>query len=154
MALNKFADIDRFEFKALYTGLKKNKKSITNKCTEQIDMVDPLPLQVDWEGKAVSTVKNQGSCGSCWAFSAVGALEGLINITKGTLNNLSPQQLVDCSTKAEYGNEGCNGGEMNAAFWYVIDHGITTESQYRYTAKTQKCTYTEKQKVYQNTKCA
>lgn len=61
---------------------------------------------------------------------------------------------MDCSTKAEYGNEGCNGGEMNAAFWYVIDHGITTESQYRYTAKTQKCTYTEKQKVYQNTKCA
>jgi C1A family cysteine protease len=63
-------------------------------------MVDPLPAEVDWVGKAVSSVKDQGMCGSCWAFSAVGALEGLIAVTNKTVLNLAPQQLVDCSTKA------------------------------------------------------
>lgn len=62
--------------------------------------------------------------------------------------------MVDCSSKADYGNEGCNGGEMNAAFWYVIDHGITTEDKYPYTAKTQKCYYKDTMKVFQNTGCA
>lgn len=62
-------------------------------------MVDPLPEAVDWVGKAVSVVKNQGGCGSCWAFSACGALEGLIAIGNHTVYNLSVQQLVDCSTK-------------------------------------------------------
>ena len=68
--------------------------------------------------------------------------------------DFSPQQLVDCSTKAEYGNQGCNGGEMNAAMWYVIDHGIATNNSYPYTGKTQKCAYKDTQKVYQNTRCA
>jgi len=64
-----------------------------------------LPESVDWVAKgAVSGVKNQGSCGSCWAFSACGALEGLSELTKSGLKNFSPQQMVDCSTKAEYGN--------------------------------------------------
>ncbi len=70
-----------------------------------------MPDSVDWVGRgAVASVKNQGNCGSCWAFSASGALEGLAGLTKGVIYNFSPQQLVDCSLKAEYGNEGCNGG--------------------------------------------
>jgi C1A family cysteine protease len=151
--LNKFADLDRFEVKHLYTGLKR--KSITNKCTGEIKIVDNLPASVDWAGKAVTPVKNQMMCGSCWAFSACGALEGLIAITNGSLINLSPQQLVDCSTKAEYGNEGCNGGEMNAAFWYVIDHGITTMEKYPYTGRDGRCVYQEAtMKVFQNKQCA
>lgn len=89
-------------------------------------MIENLPASFDWEGRAVTAVKNQGMCGSCWAFSACGALEGLAGLTKGVMYNFSPQQLVDCSSKTEYGNEGCDGGEMNAAMWYVIDHGITT----------------------------
>lgn len=68
-----------------------------------------MPESVDWAGKAVSAVRNQGQCGSCWAFSACGALEGLHAISTGKLDVFSPQQLVDCAG-GSYENEGCNGG--------------------------------------------
>ena len=93
--LNKFADLDRFEFKALFTGLKKNK--ITQECTGTIELVSNLPSEVDWTDKAVNPVRNQGMCGSCWAFSAIGALEGLSAISAGKQQIFSPQQLVDCA---------------------------------------------------------
>ena len=84
-------------------------------------------------------MKNQGQCGSCWAFSSTGALEGLdfIHNKPAKVNSYSEQQLVDCSTS--FGNEGCNGGDMPLAFKYVMANGITTESDYPYKGRDQKC---------------
>lgn len=96
--------------------------------------------EIDWTTKgAVSPIKNQGNCGSCWAFSAVATLESLSLMQSGGNGNaiLSEQQLVDCSSK--YGNQGCNGGFNYKGLAYVKDNGISFESEYPYTAKTQTC---------------
>lgn len=153
LAINKFADLDSQEFKATYTGLKKA-ETATLVCTGKVAPVTNPPDSVDWTAKGVVTpVKDQGQCGSCWAFSTTGALEGLGALEKGKLNSLSEQQLVDCAGGV-YKNEGCNGGDMDAAMWYVIDNGITNETQYAYKGRDQKCAYKDTMKVYQIKNCA
>ncbi|KAF4688211.1 hypothetical protein FOZ63_021772, partial [Perkinsus olseni] len=85
----------------------------------------------------LNPIKNQGNCGSCWAFSATGALEAQYAIATGKLLSFSEQELVDCSWG--YGDIGCGGGNMVHAYQYMQDHGIDQESTYPYKAGNNKC---------------
>ena len=93
--MNQFADMDNFEFSSIF--VKRRDVAVTKKCNTKLDIKTDLPEPVDWAGKAVAPVRNQGNCGSCWAFSDIGALEGLHAISSGKIDVYSPQQLVDCA---------------------------------------------------------
>ncbi|CAM6006364.1 unnamed protein product [Sphagnum balticum] len=131
MGINQFTGLTDEEFVLTYLNPREN----PNK--DNIEETVPAIADVDWVSQGqVSPIKNQGSCGSCWAFSAVAVLESWA-LSKGQTVNLSEQQLVDCSRS--YGNEGCNGGFNYKGLAYVKDHGITDTASYPYTAKTGTC---------------
>lgn len=108
----------------------------------KVDSIDSANVgDVDWTTQgAVTPVKNQGQCGSCWAFSATGGLEGLSKVSYDNLQSFSEQQLVDCSGK--FGNMACNGGLMDNAFKFVKANGIVHEADYPYKAVKQACAKT------------
>ena len=138
MGVNQFTDLTQAEFESIYLTLKVPKRSYKEIDTTEIPKVN---ADVDWTvAERVTDVKNQGQCGSCWAFSATASFESAILIAHGAKFDvsLSEQQLVDCAG-GKYGNQGCNGGWMDSAFDYIIDNGITESEDYPYVARDQAC---------------
>jgi len=135
MGINSFSDLSPDEFKARFTGGFQPRKLRRAKVTERGHVT--IPPSVNWVAEgAVTPVKNQGGCGSCWAFSATGAIESSVYIKTKTLHDLSEQQIVDCDKK---GN-GCGGGSMESAFDYVkANKGQCSEREYPYTGKDGAC---------------
>ncbi|KAH9759730.1 cysteine protease XCP2 [Citrus sinensis] len=144
LGLNEFADLRHEEFKEMFLGLKPDlarRKDQSHEDFSYKDVVD-LPKSVDWRKKgAVTHVKNQGSCGNCWAFSTVAAVEGINQIVTGNLASLSEQELIDCDNTY---NNGCNGGLMDYAFQYIVSTGgLHKEEDYPYIMEEGTCEMTK-----------
>ncbi|KAL5707047.1 hypothetical protein ACHQM5_025143 [Ranunculus cassubicifolius] len=142
VGLNQFADLTNEEYRKIYLGTRMNMNRTTvgssGSSRYEVDVGDSLPESVDWREKgAVAEVKDQGNCGSCWAFSTVVAVEGINQIVTGELISLSEQELVECDTSY---NSGCNGGLMDYAFQFIMKNGgIDTEKDYPYKGKESQC---------------
>ena len=141
LTINNMADLPFNEYKKLngYKRLYGDSLQKKNSSTFLKPFNVDIPDEVDWRDHGyVTEVKNQGMCGSCWAFSSTGALEGQHKRATGVLVSLSEQNLVDCSSA--YGNNGCNGGLMDFAFQYIKENkGIDTEPSYPYKGRQKKC---------------
>ncbi|KAL3514696.1 hypothetical protein ACH5RR_027413 [Cinchona calisaya] len=146
LSLNAFADLTHHEFKARYLGgfsasannlitLNGGSSSVGASCS--VGKID-IPSSLDWRKKgAVTNVKDQGSCGACWAFSATGAIEGINEIVTGSLVSLSEQELIDCDRSY---NNGCGGGLMDYVYEFVQKNGgIDTEQDYPFKAGEGNC---------------
>ncbi|KAL5552727.1 hypothetical protein UlMin_040128 [Ulmus minor] len=151
LKLNKFADMTNHEFVRFYAGSKVShyrvlhgERPITGFMHEN---TSDLPPFVDWRKKgAVTGIKDQGNCGSCWAFSAVVAVEGINQIKTKELLSLSEQELVDCNKK----NRGCEGGLMQFAFKFLKKHGgVTTEQNYPYKGIDESCNTSKVRQINQ-----
>jgi C1A family cysteine protease len=138
LGVTRFADLTADEFASTHFGIAKPDKmwgGLANLGTHEYDGA-ALPDSVDWNSKgAVTPVKNQGQCGSCWSFSTTGAVEGAWEVATGKLVSLSEQQYVDCDTE----DSGCSGGLMDTAFKFAESHDLCTEESYPYKAKRGTC---------------
>ncbi|CAG9538329.1 unnamed protein product [Cercopithifilaria johnstoni] len=143
VAINHLADMLPEEFDKLHGFQSTMMKRNHFKNVVPMKIRGPLPKKVDWRSLgAVTKVKDQGNCGSCWTFSATGALEGQHFLRTGKLIELSEQNLLDCSSNNIYGNSGCDGGLMMDAFRYVVKNdGIDTEESYPYDGYQYFCRY-------------
>lgn len=158
LAINKFGDLTDDEFADKYLGskvplenmgqisYKKQQNSnpfeqmIKETATEQAIKDLQIPGSIDWRAKgAVTPVGDQGECGSCWAFSAIAAIEGANYIANKVGDELSEQQLIDCADE-RFGNNGCQGGFVHGAFQYAMKQDLCIEEDYPYTGKDEKCT--------------
>jgi C1A family cysteine protease len=144
VGINSFADMSLNEYRNTMLGYNALKKRSTAN-TVLLDESD-LADSVDWTTKgAVTPVKNQGQCGSCWAFSTTGSVEGRNFLKNGKLVSLSEQELTSCASK--YGNQGCNGGLMDDGFKFIEAEGLETEADYKYDGATGTCD-TKKEKAH------
>jgi cathepsin L len=147
LGVNQYADMTSSEFAAIYA---KGKMWDSASAVDELDShdgasdvpVSELPDSVDWRTKNVVTApKNQGGCGSCWAFSTAETLESHIAIKTGKLLTLSPQEYVSCSPNPDHcgGTGGCQGSTQILGFKYAISAGITSEADYPYEGSTGTC---------------
>merc|ERR1711972_692207 len=138
LGVTPFADLTADEFGASHFGIAAPDEpwgSLPNLGTHRYNG-EALAASVDWTTKgAVTPVKNQGQCGSCWSFSTTGTLEGAWEIASGNLVPLSEQQFVDCDKV----DSGCNGGLMDNAFKFAEENAICTEKSYPYKAVGGSC---------------
>jgi len=140
VGINKFSDMHTHEVAEKLNGF----KSAGAKKSDRVHKAPvswPWSKKVDWRKEGyVTPIKDQGQCGSCWSFSATGSLEGQLFKKNKQLVSLSEQNLVDCS--GNYGNYGCDGGLMDAAFQYIqANGGVDTEASYPYTAEDGTCKF-------------
>jgi cathepsin L len=146
MGVNQYADMTSDEFAAKMNGFRAGLKKVNKVATfteaemERAAAVNAAGDALDWRTQgAVTAIKDQGQCGSCWSFSATGSVEGAVFLKRGgKLISLSEQQLMDCSTSE--GDNSCEGGLMDNAFQYILDNkGICAEADYPYVAKDEAC---------------
>ena len=135
--ITKFSDLTHQEFAKTYLNLNYDAMAMANFEPVIVKVSNAAPTSYDWRNYGrVSAVKDQGSCGSCWAFATVANLEGLYAATKGTIKTFSEQMLVDCDTS----DSGCNGGLMEYSFtWLKKNGGIMYQSDYPYVGYKGTC---------------
>jgi len=140
MSVNQFTDLSPEEFSATYKGYRARDNDYMRSMNQHVEVEGQVFADsLDWRTQgAVTPVKDQAQCGSCWAFSTTGSMESAVFLKTKKLTSLSEQQLVDCAGSA--GNQGCNGGLMDDAFNYIIKNGgLAGESDYPYTARDGTC---------------
>merc|ERR1712166_614487 len=139
LGVNQFSHLSEAEFKAQFTGGQGGSALSSDDAHLGELEVGEIASSVDWstDKSVVNPVKDQGQCGSCWAFSAVGTVESAYAQAAGKLGSYAEQQLVDCDTTG--GSQGCNGGFNQYGIQYIGSTGIAAESAYPYTATDGSC---------------
>merc|ERR1712127_1085690 len=139
VVLDQFSHLTNEEFKAAYTGGQGGSTIGSDDAHLGELEIGEIASSVDWstDKSVVNPVKDQGQCGSCWAFSAVGTVESAYAIAAGKLGSYAEQQLVDCDTNG--GSQGCNGGFNQYGIEYIGQTGIAAESSYPYKATDGTC---------------